>query len=111
MQQQLNKPYLWSHSQIGASHIRKEKPNQDSVGILSLANDSVHILAVSDGHASERYCRSDIGSKLAVKAARNICEQFFKPNRRWGIPVLHDTEHEFGFFQRLENDALATRFG
>ena len=52
MQQQLNKPYLWSHSQIGASHIRKEKPNQDSVGILSLANDSVHILAVSDGHVA-----------------------------------------------------------
>lgn len=85
MQQQLNKPYLWSHSQIGASHIRKEKPNQDSVGILSLANDSVHILAVSDGHGSERYCRSDIGSKLAVKAARHVCEQFFDP-----LPTLSE---------------------
>ena len=91
MQQQLNKPYLWSHSQIGASHIRKEKPNQDSVGILSLANDSVHILAVSDGHGSERYCRSDIGSKLAVKAARHVCEQFFDP-----LPTLSEAKLKLG---------------
>lgn len=85
MQEISNKAYLWSHSQIGASHIRKEKPNQDSVGTLSLANDTVHILAVSDGHGSERYCRSDKGSQLAVEAAQEVCKQFFS-----SLPTLSD---------------------
>ena len=74
MQQQLNKPYLWSHSQIGASHIRKEKPNQDSVGTLSLVNGAVHIFVVLVGYGSERYCRSQIGSQVPMKAAHHVCE-------------------------------------
>ena len=89
MQQQLNKPYLWSHSQIGASHIRKGKPNQDSVGTLSLVNGAVHILAVSDGHGSERYFRSDVGSKLAIKAAHHVCEEFFE-----SLPTLSEIKKQ-----------------
>lgn len=77
--------FIKGFTQIGASHIRQNKPNQDSVGTLSLLNNTVHILAVSDGHGSERYFRSEIGSQLAVKAARHICEQFFEP-----IPTLSE---------------------
>lgn len=78
-------PKIWQFSQIGASHVRTNKPNQDSVGTLSLINGLVHILAVSDGHGSERYFRSDTGSKLAIKVARQVCEQFFDP-----IPISSD---------------------
>jgi len=51
---------------IGASHVRRNKPNQDALAIHS--DDEVTVIAVSDGHGSESYFRSDIGSRIAVDA-------------------------------------------
>jgi hypothetical protein len=53
----------------GASHIRRNKPNQDSRGGWRCGQWS--IIAVSDGHGGEPYFRSDRGSRLAVEAVRD----------------------------------------
>jgi hypothetical protein len=52
---------------MGASHIKSGKPCQDASTHSYLLGGS--FVAVADGHGSEPYFRSDIGSKLAVKAA------------------------------------------
>jgi serine/threonine protein phosphatase PrpC len=55
------------HSVIGASHIKNGMPCQDSS--LCINNDDYTFIAVSDGHGSKQYFRSDVGSRFAVKAA------------------------------------------
>lgn len=51
----------------GASHIRRNKPNQDAGASQHVGAWS--IMAVSDGHGGEAYVRSDRGSRMAVRAA------------------------------------------
>jgi hypothetical protein len=57
-------------SVTGASHRRAGRPNQDAV-LFRLTDDGAlpAVLAVSDGHGSEKCFRSHIGSQLAVAAA------------------------------------------
>lgn len=52
----------------GASHIRRNKPNQDARGGWRCGQWT--IIAVSDGHGGEPYFRSDRGSRFAVEAVR-----------------------------------------
>ncbi len=64
--------FNWScrcESVIGPTHIAKGMPNQDAIGSFITTDDRVAILAVADGHGSERCVKSDIGSKLAVSVA------------------------------------------
>lgn len=69
-------PFLWSTggaSVPGASHLRRGVPNQDAfAGTAAQAPAPVAILALSDGHGSAAHSRSDVGSRLAVEAARRI---------------------------------------
>jgi len=62
----------------GYSHIRKESPNQDSItwshqdkfaGNTNF-RENVYIMAISDGHGSAKSFRSDVGSQIAVRAAK-----------------------------------------
>lgn len=62
----------------GASHIRLGKPNQDailwfpeSVGRLPV------ILAIADGHGSDRSSRSHEGSRLAAETAVGVLKEYF----------------------------------
>lgn len=58
----------------GASHLRSGLPNQDAIGWdPQSGSGSELIVAVSDGHGSAKYFRSDIGSMFAVKAALSEC--------------------------------------
>ena len=69
---------VWSASVRGASHLRSQTPNQDAVAhSLDESNPrgSV-ILAVADGHGSDRSFRSDIGSQFAVTLAIETCRNF-----------------------------------
>ncbi|GAU77966.1 protein phosphatase 2C domain-containing protein [Fusibacter sp. 3D3] len=57
---------VMSHSQIGSSHVKSEKPNQDAYLYKEVPN---FIGAVSDGHGNRAHARSDIGSRFAVETA------------------------------------------
>ena len=54
----------------GASHLRSGLPNQDAIGwVPESGTGSELIIAVSDGHGSAKYFRSDVGAAFAVQAA------------------------------------------
>jgi hypothetical protein len=55
----------------GASHIHRNKPNQDARGGAVFGRWTM--IAVADGHGSDPHFRSDRGSRFAVEAA---CEAF-----------------------------------
>lgn len=61
----------------GATHLRSGLPNQDAVR-TELAETRVlpAILAVSDGHGSDKCFRSHVGSQLAVQAAVSVLREF-----------------------------------
>lgn len=61
------------HSQIGSSHVKNQKPNQDA---YLYKEGPTFIGAVSDGHGSRAYARSDTGSILAVESAIESIESF-----------------------------------
>ena len=58
-------------SVIGASHIKKETPNQDAINF----GDLPPFVAVSDGHGGKKYIRSEIGSRLAVLAIEQVLKE------------------------------------
>ena len=59
------KRYLYGESVKGASHERSGMPLQDSCLIQEIS-DNIAILAVADGHGSEKCPRSKSGSQIAV---------------------------------------------
>jgi hypothetical protein len=58
----------------GESHKEKEMPCQDAVFFKQYKNGG--IIAVADGHGSEKHFRSDSGSALAVDIAFNTIYEF-----------------------------------
>lgn len=62
---------IHAHSVRGASHVRKNTCNQDSVGGAILPN-GISFVAVADGHGGTAYTRSERGSALAVKTVEQI---------------------------------------
>jgi len=58
---------------VGDLHIKKNLPNQDAIAYYRLpGSDPAFVMAVSDGHGSEKCPRSDIGSALAVNTAVKV---------------------------------------
>jgi serine/threonine protein phosphatase PrpC len=51
----------------GATHLKSGLPNQDA--IAAMRRQIGIVLAISDGHGSARYVRSDVGARLAVATA------------------------------------------
>ena len=66
--------YIFNHTCIGASHIKKGIPCQDYS--YSSSDDKCEIIIVSDGHGSDKYFRSDRGSRLAVEVAERQIRRF-----------------------------------
>jgi hypothetical protein len=65
------------HSVRGATHERREIPNQDAIHWLPQADaGSPLILAVADGHGSHRSFRSERGARLAVLTAAEVISDF-----------------------------------
>lgn len=67
----------------GASHVRRDKPNQDAIAWAPAGADGKPILdaeafiaAVADGHGAPAYDRSDTGSRLAVQCAIESLRRF-----------------------------------
>lgn len=70
----------------GASHIKKNLVCQDCA-TTAVTDDGTVILALSDGHGSERYFRSDDGSRIAVEVAVGAAKEFlshFNPGMMLG---------------------------
>lgn len=64
-------------SMKGASHKRSDRPNQDAIKQFPELCDSLPlIVAVSDGHGSTKYFRSDKGAQFAVEAAIDTLRRF-----------------------------------
>jgi hypothetical protein len=57
-------------SVIGASHVRRGQPNQDSIDFGE--TDCARIVSVADGHGSPRYFRSERGARLATQVAVKV---------------------------------------
>lgn len=64
---------VMSHSQIGSSHVKNQKPNQDA---YLYKETPAFIGAISDGHGSCAHARSDTGSAIAVESAIESIEAF-----------------------------------
>lgn len=63
---------------VGDLHIKKSLPNQDAIGFYKMAGDSpAFVMAVSDGHGSDKCPRSNIGSSLAVNTAIKVFIDFW----------------------------------
>ena len=61
-------------SVIGKSHEKNKLPNQDNYKYINELE--YQIIAVADGHGSETYFRSDIGSKFATESAIELLENY-----------------------------------
>ncbi len=66
---------LYGKSVRGATHIKNGLPCQDNLLIESTSED-ISILAVADGHGSEKSPRSKKGSQVAVKVFRDTIAQY-----------------------------------
>lgn len=77
-----NNEFNWrviGRSVRGASHIRKNLPNQDAIKLIPWQSESQTphlILAVSDGHGSAKCFRSDVGSDIATTTAITVLKDF-----------------------------------
>lgn len=82
----------------GASHERLDQPNQDAISWYPETDDRLPmIVAVSDGHGSAKYFRSDKGAELAVEAAKNTFLWF------------QENAASFSTYSRTEIENLLTR--
>ena len=66
--------YAFHVIERGSGHIRDNKPCQDYA--TSCCTDDYAIAIIADGHGSERYFRSDSGSRLAAVIAKLILRDF-----------------------------------
>ena len=82
------------HSECGASHIRSGLPNQDAIAHRSGGDGVQAVLAVSDGHGSERSFRSDVGSRLAVKQAVQTAWEFAEDMRESSVSTVKNTAEQ-----------------
>ncbi|MDE5584320.1 MAG: protein phosphatase 2C domain-containing protein [Ruminococcus sp.] len=78
------------HTVIGASHIKGGTVCQDSSVFRTY--DNYGIAVVADGHGSKRHFRSDKGSEMAVAAALDAVEEFYKDPDAFEESFLRDPE-------------------
>lgn len=69
------KRYICGECVKGAAHERNNKPLQDSKKIIEIS-DRIVILAVADGHGSDRCIRSDRGSVIAVNSFYAVMKNY-----------------------------------
>lgn len=73
--------HLLGHSQIGVTHQRAGKSNQDAMKLstaIGSATPSPLIVAIADGHGSARYPRSQRGAELAVRCAIQLLAEMLE---------------------------------
>ncbi len=92
-------------SVLGASHKRRNLPNQDAwLAEPGLDAGSSFLIAVADGHGSPRHHRSDTGSLLAVQAVKETLAWFFDDPE--SLPELAEDLHAL-WLQSVREDLQA----
>lgn len=71
-----NNEIIFAISEVGASHKPKGVPCQDYS--LKVNDGDIRMIVVCDGHGSKTYVRSNVGSRLAAKIARDVLMDFVK---------------------------------
>ena len=71
------KRYICSECVKGATHERNGRPLQDSKKIVEVSED-ILIMAVADGHGSEKCLRSERGSLIAVNAFCEVMSRYLQ---------------------------------
>ena len=92
----------FSHTVIGASHITSGTVCQDSSVFRVYENYSIAIVA--DGHGSKKHFRSDKGSEMAVKAALDTVEEFYKNPDAFEESFLSDPD---GIIKKIEKNIIS----
>ena len=84
---------VFNTSVLGASHIKDDKPCQDySIAWQSEDSDEV-VLIVCDGHGSDTYVRSEVGSRLACEITLKAVQEFFpKDGKELDLDWIIDTK-------------------
>ncbi|MDR1891459.1 MAG: protein phosphatase 2C domain-containing protein [Oscillospiraceae bacterium] len=86
-------------SKQGSSHIKNNKPCEDSSGCFENKAYNTHIAIVADGHGGDKYFRSKFGSALAVESAHEVIDRF----------IEYTGENKTGFFDAdAKNDPSKT---
>ena len=80
-------PTTWNilgESVLGASHSSSKKPNQDAIGWAPKAPTSSAplVMALADGHGSERFFRSADGARFAVEVTLQELHRFARESQR-----------------------------
>ena len=70
---------VFNTSILGASHVKDNKPCQDYSVAWQSEEDGAVVLIVCDGHGSDTYVRSDVGSRLAGEIALEAVKRFILP--------------------------------
>ena len=82
----------------GSSHQRSGLPNQDAVqcAVTPVAQGTVAVAVVSDGHGSPRHFRSQIGSSLAVSTVAATLQGFLRDSvaSNGQVPFVPEQVHE-----------------
>ncbi|MDE5834620.1 MAG: protein phosphatase 2C domain-containing protein, partial [Ruminococcus sp.] len=90
------------HTVIGASHITSGTVCQDSSVFRTYENYGIAIVA--DGHGSKKHFRSDKGSEMAVKAALDTVEEFYKDPDAFEESFLNDPDN---IIKKMEKNIIS----
>ena len=79
---------VFATSVLGASHVKDNKPCQDYSIAWRSEDSGAVVLIVCDGHGSDTYVRSDVGSRLAAEITLVAVKEFVPykghtPNPEW----------------------------
>ncbi|MDE5618924.1 MAG: protein phosphatase 2C domain-containing protein [Ruminococcus sp.] len=90
------------HTVIGASHITSGTVCQDSS--VFRAYDNYGIAVVADGHGSKKHFRSDKGSEMAVTAALDTVEEFYRDPDAFEESFLNNPEN---LIKKIEKNIIS----
>ncbi len=83
-------PPRWSASAtsiVGADHLRRGVQSQDYASIHQIADGSITIVAVADGHGGDRHFRSAVGSRLGCEVFTEYVAEVAGPDGDWSASV------------------------
>lgn len=75
----------------GADHIAKNKVCQDASGVFY--NENYALAVVADGHGSEKYIRSEIGSQFAVESVRETIDAYMSDINMFSKAIKNDQDY------------------
>lgn len=90
---------------VGASHREKNKPCQDAsiAGIYSYKGHPYTLMAVADGHGSERHPRSELGAHFAIQATAEAAAD-------WIVGAVESLEREPESWKNIVSNRFSTDF-